>query len=244
MKYHLKLLFSPIKWVGCLIFIIFILIAMYIPTYFDFVNISSLYFPFIGIVLFSDTNLLDKESGVEEIAFLSNKKPVKTFIQRYLIEVVLLIFYIVFANIIFRILQQFQGEVLVEPISFFEYILITMGSCLFIGAISMTISTIMNNVYIGYSFSIIFWLYWNIHCLTEMMINPFPFIANPNFYEKPLVIIYSMVLILVLINCFFSRKSPFYLADKIRSFFIVAFLIPIFRKNKTSNRAGNKRKES
>jgi hypothetical protein len=216
MKYNLKLLYSPIKWLGCLILVILIPIAMYVPTYFDFVNVSTIYLPFVGIVLFTDINLLDKGSQSEEIAYLSDKKPITTFIQRYLIAVVLLFMYIIFSNIIFRILQQFRGEVIVEPISTIEYILIAGCGCLFVGAISMTISSILNNVYIGYGFSIIFWLYWNINCQMEMIINPFPFIANPTFYEKPLIIIYCLTLVLILINCFLSKKSPFYLPDKVR----------------------------
>lgn len=216
MKYNLKLLYSPIKWLGCLIFVILIPIAMYVPTYFDFVNVSTIYLPFVGIVLFTDINLLDKANQSEEIAYLSDKKPITTFIQRYLIAVVLLFVYIIFSNIIFRILQQFRSEVIVEPISTIEYILIAGCGCLFVGTISMTISSILNNVYIGYGFSIIFWLYWNINCQTEMIINPFPFIANPTFYEKPLIIIYCLTLFLILINCFLSKKSPFYLPDKAR----------------------------
>lgn len=220
MKYNLKLLYSPIKWICCLIFAILIPIAMYVPTYFDFVNVSTIYLPFVGIVLFTDVNLLDEASHAEEIAYLSNKKPITTFIQRYLIAVVLLFVYIIIANIIFRILQFFQGEVIVEPISTLEYILISGCGCLFIGAISMTISTTLNNVYIGYGFSIVFWLYWNINCQKETVINPFPFIANPTFYEQPLIIIYGFTLVLILINCFLSKKSPFYLSDKVRELLV------------------------
>lgn len=217
MRYNLKLLYSPIKWLSCLIFIIVIPIAMYVPTYFDFVNVSTIYLPFIGIVLFTDITMMDKGSHAEEIMYLSNKKPIGTFIQRYLIAVVLLFVYIIFSNIVFRIMQQLQGDTIVEPISTIEYIIIAGCGCLFIGTISMTISTIFNNVYIGYGFSIIFWLYWNINCQAEIIINPFPFIANPTFYEKPLIIIYAYTLALILINCFFTNKSPFYISDKIRN---------------------------
>lgn len=216
MRYNLKLIYSPIKWLGCLFFVILIPIAMYVPTYFDFVNLSTIYLPFVGIVLFTDITLLDKGSHVEEITYLSDKKPIKTFIQRYFISVVLLFIYIILANIIFRIIQQFKGDFLIEPISTLEYILILGCGSLFIGTISMTVSTILNNIYIGYGFSMIYWLYWNIYCLKEMIINPFPFIANPIFYEKPLSLIYTFTLLLIIINCFLCNKSPFYLSDKVR----------------------------
>lgn len=54
MKYEFKILYSPIKWISCLILVILIPLVMYVPTYFDFVNVSSIYMPFVGIVLFSD----------------------------------------------------------------------------------------------------------------------------------------------------------------------------------------------
>mgnify|MGYP000080500701 CR=1 FL=1 len=105
--------------------------------------------PFVGIVLFSDINLLYKESHTEEIMYLTNKKPIKFFVERYLITVALLIIFVIVENIIFRIIQQFQGEVSAEPISIINAIAIVIGGCLFVSAISMTISTIFSNVYIG-----------------------------------------------------------------------------------------------
>ncbi|MBO6310466.1 MAG: hypothetical protein J6N70_16840 [Oribacterium sp.] len=218
MKYEFKILYSPIKWIGCLILVMLIPLAMYVPTYFDFVNVSSIYMPFVGIVLFSDINLLYKESHTEEIMYLINKKPIKFFLKRYLITVALLIIFIVVENIIFRIVQQFQGEVLDEPISMISAIAIVTGSCLFVSAISMTISTIFGSIYIGYGFSGIFWIYWNINCQKESIINPFPFIANPTFYEKHLVFIYIITIGLILINCFLCTRSPFYVGDKIRKY--------------------------
>ena len=205
MKYEFKILYSPIKWIGCLILVMLIPLAMYVPTYFDFVTVSSIYMPFVGIVLFSDINLI-------------NKKPIKFFLKRYLITVALLIIFIVVENIIFRIVQQFQGEVLDEPISMISAIAIVTGSCLFVSAISMTISTIFGSIYIGYGFSGIFWIYWNINCQKESIINPFPFIANPTFYEKHLVFIYIITIGLILINCFLCTRSPFYVGDKIRKY--------------------------
>lgn len=219
MKYEFKILYSPIKWISCLILVILIPLVMYVPTYFDFVNVSSIYMPFVGIVLFSDINLLYKESHTEEIMYLTNKKPIKFFVERYLITVALLIIFVIVENIIFRIIQQFQGEVSAEPISIINAIAIVIGGCLFVSAISMTISTIFSNVYIGYGFSGIFWLYWNINCQTESIINPFPFIANPTFYEKHLVLIYIITVGLILVNCFLCTRSPFYFCDKIRKCF-------------------------
>lgn len=223
MKYEFKILYSPIKWISCFVLAILIPLVMYVPTYFDFVNVSSIYMPFVGIVLFSDINLLYKESHTEEIMYLTNFRPVKFYLERYLITVEILVIFVVVENIIFRIIQQLQGEVYAEPISIISAIAIVIGSCLFVSAISMTISTFFNNVYIGYGFSGIYWLYWNINCQTESIINPFPFISNPAFYEKPLVLIYIITAGLILVNCFLCTRSPFYFDDKIRKCFFRLF---------------------
>lgn len=215
MKLQAKLLFSPVKWLICLVFVCIIPIAMYVPTYFDFVNVSTIYLPFVGIVLFADLAILDKDSSTEEIAYLSSRKPVWIFLQRYLISLVLLLLYILLANGVFRILQQFRGEKMLVPISLFTYILSAGGGSLFIGAMAMAISALIKNVYVGYGFSSVYWMYWNINCQTETFFNPFPFISNPTFYEVPLVVIYGLTLIVIALACFLSTKSPFYLNDKI-----------------------------
>jgi hypothetical protein len=220
MKLQAKLLLSPVKWLICLAFVCIIPVAMYVPTYFDFVNVSTIYLPFIGIVLFSDIAILDKGNSTEEIAYLSSRKPVWIFLQRYLISLMLLLLYILLANSVFHIMQQFRGETMIEPISLVTYTLNAGGGTLFIGAMAMTISALINNVYVGYGFSIVYWLYWNINCQTEAFINPFPFIANPTFYEVPLAIIYGLTAILIAFTCFLSTKSPFYLNDKMRKWFV------------------------
>jgi hypothetical protein len=211
MNLQAKLLFSPVKWSICLAFVCLIPIAMYVPTYFDFVNVSIIYLPFVGIVVFSDIAILDKGSNTEEIAYLSSRKPIRIFLQRYLISLVLLLLYILLENGVFRILQPFRGEIIFEPISLFTYILNAGGGSLFLGTMAMAITALLNNVYVGYGFSIVYWLYWNINSQTEAFANPFPFISNPTFYEMPLAIIYGLTLIIIVFVCFLSTKSPFYL---------------------------------
>lgn len=214
MKLQAKLLFSPVKWLVCLAFVCIIPIAMYVPTYFDFVNVSTIYLPFIGIVLFSDIAILDKGSNMEEITYLSSRKPIRVFLNRYLLSLVLLLLYLLLANGVFRIMQPFRGEIMIEPISLIAYILNAGGGSLFVGAMAMAISALIHNVYVGYGFSIVYWLYWNINCQTEVFMNPFPFIANPTFYEVPLAIVYGLTALLITFTCFLSTKSPFYLNDK------------------------------
>ena len=149
MRLQVKLLFSLIKCVGCFLFVCLIPIAMYAPTYFDFVNVSVIYLPFVGIVLFADIAILDKGSGTEEIAYLANKSPTKIFLQRYFLTLTGLLAYIILANLVFRVMQHFAARAMMEPISSFDYIAIAGGGCLLIGTLAMTTSAILKNVYIG-----------------------------------------------------------------------------------------------
>lgn len=218
MRLQLKLLYSPVKWLICLVFVCIIPIAMYVPTYFDFLNLSILYLPFVSIVLFADIAVLDKGNHTEEITYLSGRKKVYLFLQRYLLSLGLLIIYLLLANGIFHMLQQFRGDMMAEPITLLMYLTSASGGSLLIGTIALTISALINNVYIGYAFSSIYWLYWNVNSTTETLLNPFPFIANPTFYEMPLIITFLLAVVLVLFTCFLVTKSPFYLADRWRKF--------------------------
>lgn len=99
--YNIKLLYSPLKWICCFIFIIFIPIFMYAPTYYDFTNICDIYMPFIGVTLFTDIMLIDKNSNIREILYISNSKLKKVFLGRYLIITILIIVLSFIANSVF-----------------------------------------------------------------------------------------------------------------------------------------------
>lgn len=206
MRLQLKLLYSPVKWIICLVFVCIIPIAMYVPTYFDFLNLSTLYLPFVSIVLFSDIAILDKGNHTEEIAYLSGRKKVHLFLQRYLLSLCFLIIYLLLSNGTFHLLQQFRGNVIAEPITLPLYLASASGGSLLIGTISMAISTLLNNVYIGYAFSSVYWLYWNVNCTSETLLNPFPFLANPTSYEMPLIFTSLMAVVLTLFTCLLIKK--------------------------------------
>ncbi|MFA9466647.1 MAG: hypothetical protein ACERKN_20480 [Velocimicrobium sp.] len=225
MRYNLKLLFSPSKWLCCLLFVAMIPVFMYAPTYYDFTNISTIYIPFVGVVLFTDIVMMDKSNNFAEIAYLSNRKPIKTFLQRYCIMAVLLLVLVLLANGIFRISQLINNNFASEPISLLEYVLLACGSSLMLGTLSMSIANVLNNPYVGYGATLFYWLYWNINYKKQSLLNLFPFIANPTFYEKILVAEYLSIAVLVILNCLLTKKSPFFLADQMKKVCRVNLLI-------------------
>ncbi len=216
MRLQLKLLYSPVKWLICFVFVCIIPIAMFVPTYFDFLNLSTLYLPFVSIILFADIAVLDKGNHTEEIVYLAGRKKVHLFLQRYLLSLGLLIIYLLLANGIFQVLHHFRGNEIVEPITLSLYIASASGGSLLIGTIAMTVSTLINNVYIGYALSSIYWLYWNVNCTAETLLNPFPFLADPTSYEIPIAVTFLTAIMITLFTCIFVTKSPFYFADKWR----------------------------
>ncbi|WGV60442.1 ABC transporter permease [Brevibacillus brevis] len=216
MGYNVKLLFSPFKWLCCLMFVIMIPVFLYAPTYYDFTNISTMYIPFVGMVLFTDVVMIDKSNHFAEIAYLSDRKPMKTFLQRYFVMVKLLLVFTLIANGVFRISQLISGDFIPEPISLLEYILLTCGSSLMLGTLSMSIANVLNNLFVGYGAALLYWLYWNINYGKQSLLNLFPFIENPASYEKILTAEYLWIVILVILNLLLVGKSPFFLADHIR----------------------------
>ncbi|MHA6531316.1 hypothetical protein [Paenibacillus sp. BAC0078] len=216
MRYNLKLLFSPIKWLICLLFVAILPVLMYAPTYFDFTNISTLYMPFVGVVLFTDIVMIDKSSSFGEIAYLSNRKPVRTFLQRYCIMAVLLLVFVLLASGMFRLSQLIHNDFAPEPISLLEYVLFACGSSLMLGTLSMSIANVLSNPYAGYGAALLYWLYWNINFEKQALLNLFPFIANPASYEKILTAEYLQVAGLLILNGLLAKKSPFFLTNKVQ----------------------------
>lgn len=171
--------------------------------------------PFVGVALFTDIMNIDKSNSFEEIAYISNRKPIKTLVQRYFIMAVLLLAFVLLANCIFRLFQLINNDFWQEPLSLLEFALFACGSSLMLGTLSMSITNILNNPYVGYGAALLYWVYWNINCQKQSLLNLFPFIANPTFYEKFLAAEYLSVIVLMILNCLLVRKSPFFLADKV-----------------------------
>lgn len=213
--YNIKLLFSPLKWSCCFIFIILISLFMYAPTYYDFTNICEIYIPFIGVILMTDIMLIDKYNNISEILYISDGKLKKVFVVRYLIVAMFIIFLSFSANIIFFIQGYFKGELyLNEPITFLEFLIVSVSSTLFLGTLSMTIANFSSNQYIAYGCSLIYWLYWNINSTQQSILNLFPFVAKPTDYVVYIFIEFIIIIFLILINSILSGKSPFFITDR------------------------------
>ena len=93
LRYNLKLLFSPLKWMSCFLFTMLIVISMYAPTYYDFTNICEIYLPFIGVILITDVMLINQHNNMAEILYVLNSNQKKDFLFRYFIIVILIVIF-------------------------------------------------------------------------------------------------------------------------------------------------------
>ncbi len=207
MIYNIKLLYSPIKWMCALIFAILIPLTVYAPTYYDFTNICSLYMPFISILLFSEISLTDKANNFSEIIYIIDRKPIKTFIQRYLITVGVFFILLIISNTIFRTIQFMNDLYFEEPILLSNHIVIVTGASLFLGSLSMSLSSLFENIYVGYGSSLIYWIYWNINNESLSKFNLFPFLATPINYEEALNFQWMLILGIIILECILKNKN-------------------------------------
>lgn len=236
--YNLKLLFSPLKWIGCFVFIILISIFIYAPTYYDFTNICEIYMPFIGIILITDIMLIDKHNNIAEILYISNSNLKKVFFMRYFIIGASITVFIFIANIMFFIQGYFSGQSYSnEPITILEFLIISVASTLFLGTLSMTIGNLLSNPYIAYGFSLIYWLYWNINYKKQSIFNLFPFVSKPTEYTSYILIEFVFIILLLLINAILVKKSPFVIADKFSKYSVVfSFILKNYKSLKYLNK--------
>lgn len=219
MIYNIRMIFSPFKYLICLITAILIPIVMFAPSYYDFVNVSSFYMPFISIILFSDIALVYKKSDMHEINYMVNEKTTICFLQKFIFVLVMLFIFLCVSNFVYIVFKLVSDDKMYEVISFFDYFIIVISSSLFFGNIALTINHISSNLYIGYGVSIVYWIYANINCTVERFSNPFFFVANSSDFLKPLITIFFINIFLMIINILLSKRSPF-LKENYLKFFI------------------------
>ncbi|NFL34046.1 hypothetical protein FDB64_02940 [Clostridium botulinum] len=214
--YNLKLLFSPLKWLCCILFILLMSISIYAPTYYDFTNICEIYIPLIGIILITDIVLIDTQNDMAEVLYVSNSNLKKTFWFRYFIIGILLAIFILLANGVFNIKMYFNGDsFLNEYITQLQFLIISLFSTLFLETLSMTIANIFYKSYISYGCSLVYWLYWIVNIKKQSIFNLFPFVAKPTEYIYYILIQLGCIILLLLINSTLFYKSPFFITDKL-----------------------------
>lgn len=210
MIYNIKLLYSPVKWMSALIFSILIPVIVYAPTYYDFTNVCNLYMPFVAVLLFSEISLVDKDNNFLEIRYMIDRKPIKTFIQRYIVITFVFLILLIISNAVFRITQFTNDLYYEEAIFLYEHMFIVSGASIFLGSLSMVLSDFFGNVYVGYGSSFIYWIYWNVNNESLSKLNLFPFLATPINYENTLCLQWILILVIMFFGARLNLKCQSY----------------------------------
>jgi len=207
-RYELKIIYAPVKWFICVFFVILIPFVFYAPTRMDVINLSEIYVPLIGIVLFSDIMLIEQTYHAAEIVYLAKRKRAISLIIRFLIMILILAVslgssvLLTNAGLISRLDEG-------DRIHYLNMLGIVVPGSLFVGSIGMTFANLLSSTSIGYLIGIVYWAYWMISTSMEQMnlLNLFSF-ANGYSYTTSKMILLSCVLGLLFLNMIVLEWSP------------------------------------
>ncbi len=208
LKYNIKILFSPIKWLLCALFMTIIPIAFYCPTLLDFMNLSEIYMPFVGIVMISDIMLVDKYNYTSEILFLTRENKAKIFLIRFLFVSFLIILFMLIPFLLVYFGFTPNGNIYEGYLfSYWEYLWIGFTGTVFLGVLSMTVINLFSAIQVGYIVSLMYWVYWNINMGKSSVFNIFSF-SNYHDYNKSKIFLLGVTIILIVFNGWLVNRSP------------------------------------
>ncbi|MBU5438463.1 hypothetical protein KQI42_10610 [Tissierella sp. MSJ-40] len=208
LKYNTKILFSPIKWLLCALFMAIIPIAFYCPTLLDFMNLSEIYMPFVGIVMVSDIMLVDKYSYTSEILFLTRENKTKILLVRFLFVGFLLMLFMIIPFLLVYLGFTPYGNIYEGYLfSYWEFLWIGFTGTIFLGVFSMTVANLFSIVQAGYIVSLMYWVYWNINMRRSSIFNIFSF-SNRHDYDRSKIFLLGFMIVLMVLNGWIVNRSP------------------------------------
>ena len=208
LKYNTKILFSPIKWLLCALFMAIIPIAFYCPTLLDFMNLSEIYMPFVGIVMMSDIMLVDKYSYTSEILFLTRENKTKILLVRFLfISFLLMLFMLIPFLLVYFGFTPYGNIYEGYLFSYWEFLWIGFTGTIFLGVFSMTVANLFSIVQAGYIVSLMYWVYWNVNMRRSSIFNIFSF-SNHYNYDKSKIFLLGFMIVLMTFNGWLVNRSP------------------------------------
>ncbi|QUL56264.1 hypothetical protein KDC22_07065 [Paenibacillus tritici] len=208
--YQFKIVYSPIKWVLCLLFVCLIPIATYAPSLIDVLNTFEIYMPLIGVILLSDLPLIESSSRTEELIYLCKRSKAPTILIRLTTLIILIILLELIGVALLALNLSPHGYIFrEEPLNFWKLISITLPGILFLGGIALSFSNAFKSSAIGYIVSLSYWSYWMIGANMDKNtpMNLFAF-ANRQDYRISKVLLLLIFIVLVVYNIYLSNKSP------------------------------------
>ncbi|WP_068616050.1 hypothetical protein [Paenibacillus tuaregi] len=208
--YEFKIIYAPIKWFICAFFVILIPFVFYTPTRIDVINLSEIYVPLIGIVLFSDIMLFEQMYHADEVVYLGRRKRASSLFIRFFIMMLILA-----ASLWISVLLTNAGLTLMleegdsNRIHYLDMLCIVVPGSLFVGSLGMTFANLLSSTSIGYLIALVYWAYWMISTSMDQinLLNLFSF-ANGYSYSTSKMLLVSCVLGLLILNMVVLEWSP------------------------------------
>lgn len=214
LKYNFKIIFSSTKFYCCAAFLLIITLFTYSHWYLDFISRMEFYGPMIGVALFTELYLINKNSKASEILFVKNKNQSSALMIRCAIMFVLSVVLLCVCWYSFSFKAFLFGiDLSTEHLNIIDLLTICSPSMLFLGAFSMSVANVLSNAYVGYAAGLIYWLYWNTNHGKKSLLNLFPFSHNRLNYHNGLLFLSFLSTLLLLFNVWLVNKSPFFFGN-------------------------------
>lgn len=199
--YSLKLIFTPLKILICILLTSLMPLLINATSMFDFNKNFATYISIIGIVVFAEIPLIDKKYGMDEIVYLAKKRVWKTYFVRMLSGVIAISLLVLLSGYIFVLKISYKDILIAYDINTQIALLSSvLPYILLIGVISMTISNIFRSVKFGYILTTMYWLANALYREQYIVAS----LENTN----TIIYILSASLLLILVNLHLDSLKP------------------------------------
>ncbi|MEN8907611.1 MAG: hypothetical protein ABF289_16795 [Clostridiales bacterium] len=205
-KYNAKIMLSN-KYFLCIVFFIVIPFAMEFKNEKLAIAIFELYVSIIGIICFTDILLIENNLKIEEVAYLTKSNGLKKILIRIILNIIFIGIFPIITYGIVNLKLFINGNSL--NISYVKVFIIFLPTTIFLGLLSMTLANLFRNSIIGYITGLIYWAYWLVNQKNHFILNIFSYTVNIENYMKSKILFLFLSVILIIINFYLVKRSPF-----------------------------------
>ncbi|CAI6081483.1 hypothetical protein PAECIP112173_03222 [Paenibacillus sp. JJ-100] len=204
--YQWKLIYSPVRWIVCLLFIVMVPFIFYAPTARDVLNISEIYMPLAGMIMMTDLMLIEVTCQASETVYMSKQHRGVPLAYRFIMITILLSCCLLISYVI---IQGKSMDTSSFTFDFLKMYMIVMPGILLMGMLGMTFANLTSFTAAGYLPALLYWGYWmtNSTMNQDMPFHLFAF-ANNNNYILSKGLLLLTALFFLGINIYMVNQSP------------------------------------
>lgn len=198
---NIKLIFSPVKIILCIALAVAIPFFMDTMSMHEFYSVFAVYISIIGVIVFSEIPLIDRDHGMDEIIYITKHHTWKSYLIRMLSAMLAISLIIVLSAYIF-VLRISYHKILVAYDLQTQLILLknVIPYVMLVASLSMTISNLFRSVKFGYVIT-------SIYCLLSVVYGK-EYISSIINSKVSLIFILIMITLMILINLYLDSIKP------------------------------------